>query len=173
MQYLSSRRGVYSGICALVVFACLILLSGTMGFSNNTEPANAQALSYHTYVITGSGFFIRLTHGMMNVLGWGILIGLLCLVVIGVMRRSIVMMTLPGIFYIIAATMIGQEYFQVYNNSWVTENTVAVAALMTLLGVLALTVFDRWKPAMIPRMPDAPPADARSERSPVAVDHRP
>ncbi len=157
MQYLNSRRGVYSGICALVVFACIIMLSGTMGLNSNTQEQGSNL------VITGEGFFVHLTYGMMNVLVWGTLIGLLSLVVIGVLRRSMASTTLPGIVYIIAAAMVDPEYLQVYGGSWFTYHTVAVAGIMTLLGVLALTVFDRWMPAMIRRTPDKIPDNRVAE----------
>ncbi len=188
VQYLSSRRGVYSGFCALVALFALILLSGTMGQYNNTEygqisqkladqmsvqPSGfANEVYFASAINPDAGFFINLPFGMMEVLAWGMLAGLLCLAVLGVMQRSFAMAILPGLVFIVSVTMIGQEWFRVYNYSWYTENPVAVAAIITGVASVVLAVvdlFNRWRPTMIPRAPDAPPAETISQRRDAEV----
>lgn len=178
MGSLSSQARTYAGLCIAVVIILVVLLSNSLGESVNTTygsinqdmaikagiPLNANLLGESSgsgYVINqDAGAFVHLPYGAALALTWTMLAGLLLLVLSGVRQRSLAMSTLPGLTFVVVATMIGGGYLALGPDGSPTQYPVLSVAILTGIGVLACVVNNHYRAFVARRTPDTMPTGA-------------
>lgn len=167
---ISRVQRAYVGYCAIAFGAFLVLMSSTISFVNNTEygtvtkdlatelgqaPAGSTDLVGNmAYAIKDdAGVFIHLTSGAGLAVTWVMMVAMFMVIISGVVQRSITKAVLPGVIFIVAATMLG-DYLGRSDGGFLLADPTATVAVLTLIGGIAAAVYSVGKPAVIPRAPD-------------------
>jgi hypothetical protein len=189
-SYLSSRRGVYSGMCVLMASVFGILLSSGLGQYVNTTysslPSSANipgiessgTIGNHEllngYVINGdAGSFVHLSLNAQRVLELVLIGSLVLVVMIAVSLRSWLRVTAPCLVILTLMALFNGGFSDQLNQVLPAE-----AGILLGIGVVASIALERWRFAVrrTPSRPTPPAGSAtwpRERTGPAAHAGRP
>lgn len=175
LKDISSRRGVYSGLCVLVTVLFFLIQSSVIGVMNNTTNGTINAKTAFAAhidnaidlgaggkntgdVINGNaGNFVHLTNGTYLTLLWVLLAALSAIMLLGVVSRLMSRAVLPGLAFIVALQFSAADFLSTYRYSFLTDNVTATVAVLMGVSALAIAMLDKRLAVF-----NKPPSDASS-----------
>jgi len=179
-SFLSSIRGVYSGIASVMALITAALLSNSYGVRANTDLVTlAKGQHVEGYSLFGEpqivqaihgnpGNFIALNPATTEFLAFGLIAGIGILIGIALAQRSIPMMLGVGIVPLLVLGLFGEGMPTMLN-----EYTPFVCVGAIVAGIFLIMLLNNKKPMLIDRRSADPVGEAQRVTAPVIESTRP